>query len=134
MQFHGDLGLGARSRRGRTSTPTSAFAAYGGASEPIPYDRPAAGIDFGLALRELDAAIREDRPHAASAERAAHVVEVMCAIRDSAELGRAVELQQPPQRTRLSAPSPRAGRPRCSSCSTTSHSTPASRAAGTIRS
>ena len=96
MQFHGDLGSVLISSWQDFDADVD-FAAYGGTLEPIPYDRRA-GIDFGLALRELDAAIREGRPHAASAERAAHVVEVMCAIRDSAELGRAVELQQPPEK------------------------------------
>ena len=95
MQFHGDLGSVLVSSW-QDFDADVAFAPYGGASEPLPYDR-VPGIDFGLALRELDAAISEGRPHAASAERAAHVVEVMCAIRDSAELGRAVELQEPPQ-------------------------------------
>jgi predicted dehydrogenase len=95
MQFHGDLGSVLVSSWQDFDADVS-FAAYGGPSEPIPYDR-VPGIDFGLALRELDAAIREGRPHAASAERAAHVVDVMCAIRDSAELGRSVELEQPPQ-------------------------------------
>ena len=95
MQFHGDLGSVLVSSWQDFDADVS-FAPYDGESETIAYDRRP-GIDFGLALRELDAAIREDRPHAASAERAAHVVEVMCAIRDSAELGRAVELEQPPQ-------------------------------------
>jgi predicted dehydrogenase len=95
MQFHGDLGSVLVSSW-QDFDADVAFAAYGGESEPIPYERRP-GIDFGLALRELDAAIREGRPHAPSAERAAHIVEVMCAIRDSAELGRAVELQEPPQ-------------------------------------
>jgi predicted dehydrogenase len=95
MQFHGDLGSVLVSSWQDFDADVS-FAAYGGASEPIPYERRP-GIDFGLALRELDAAIREERPHAASAERAAHVVEVMCAIRDSAELARAVELEQRPE-------------------------------------
>jgi predicted dehydrogenase len=95
MQFHGDLGSVLVSSWQDFDADVD-FAPYGGALEPIPYDRRA-GIDFGLALRELDTAIREGRPHPAGAERAAHVVEVMCAIRDSAELGRAVELQEPPQ-------------------------------------
>jgi predicted dehydrogenase len=94
MQFHGDLGSVLLSTWQDFDADVG-FAAYGGASESIAYDRPAdGGIDYGLALRELDAAIREDRPHAPSAERAAHVVEVMCAIRESAEHGRPVELQQ----------------------------------------
>jgi predicted dehydrogenase len=94
MQFHGDLGSVLLSSPEDFDADVG-FAPYGGAPEPIAYDRPADGrVDFGLALRELETAIREDRPHAASAERAAHVVEVMCAIRESAEQGRPVELQQ----------------------------------------
>ena len=97
MQFHGDRGSVLLSTWQDFDADVG-FAPYGGAPESIAYDRPAVhGIDWGLALRELDAAIREDRPHAASAERAAHVVEVMCAIRESAEQGRPVELQQAAQ-------------------------------------
>jgi predicted dehydrogenase len=97
MQFHGDRGSVLLSTWQEFNADVG-FAPYGGAPEPVAYDRPAeGGVDYGLALRELDAAIRADRPHAASAERAAHVVEVMCAIRESAELGRPVELQQAAQ-------------------------------------
>jgi predicted dehydrogenase len=97
MQFHGDRGSVLLSTW-QDFDADVAFAPYDAASEPIAYDRPAdGGIDYGLALRELDAAIGEDRPHAASAERAAHVVEVMCAIRESAEEGRPVELEQAAQ-------------------------------------
>ena len=98
MQFHGDCGSVLLSTWQDFDADVS-FAPYDGAPESIAYDKPAGGgIDYGLALRELDAAIREDRPHAPSAERAAHVVEVMCAIRESAEQGRSVELEQPAQR------------------------------------
>jgi predicted dehydrogenase len=94
MQFHGDRGSVLLSTW-QDFDADVAFAPYDGAPEPIAYDRPVGGgIDYGLALRELDAAIREDRPHAPSAERAAHVVDVMCAIRESAEQGRPVELEQ----------------------------------------
>jgi predicted dehydrogenase len=97
MQFHGDRGSVLLSTWQDFDAEVG-FAPYDGAPESIAYDRPADGLlDYGLALRELDAAIREDRPHAPSAERAAHVVEVMCAIRESAEQGRPVELQQPAQ-------------------------------------
>jgi predicted dehydrogenase len=97
MQFHGDHGSVLLSTWQDFDADVG-FAPYGGAQESIPYDRPAdGGVDYGLALRELDAAIREDRPHAPSAERAAHVVEVMCAIAESAEQGRPVELQQSAQ-------------------------------------
>jgi predicted dehydrogenase len=97
MQFHGDRGSVLLSTW-QDFDADVAFAPYGGAPEALPYDKPAeTGIDWGLALRDLDAAIREERPHAASAERAAHVVEVMCAIRESAEQGRPVELEQTAQ-------------------------------------
>jgi predicted dehydrogenase len=97
MQFHGDHGSVLLSTWQDFDADVG-FAPYGGAQESIPYDRPAdGGVDYGLALRELDAAIREDRPNAPSAERAAHVVEVMCAIAESAEQGRPVELQQSAQ-------------------------------------
>jgi predicted dehydrogenase len=98
MEFHGDRGSVLLSTWQDFEADVD-FVPYGGAPESIVYERPAeGGIDFGLPLRELDAAIRENRPHAASAERAAHVVEVMCAIRESAEEGRPVELQQAAQR------------------------------------
>jgi predicted dehydrogenase len=94
MQFHGDLGSVMLSSPEDFGAEIG-FAPYGGATEPIAYDRPADGrADYGLGLRELDAAIREGRPHTPSAERAAHVVEVMCAIRESVENGRPVELEQ----------------------------------------
>ncbi len=95
MQFHGDRGSVFLSTWQDFDADVG-FAPYGGATESIAYDRPAeGGVDYGLALRELDAAIREDRAHAASAEQAAHVVDVMCATVESAERGRAVELEQP---------------------------------------
>jgi predicted dehydrogenase len=51
------------------------------------------GVDFGLALAELAAAIEEDRPHVASGALAAHVVEVLCAIELSARSGEAVAVR-----------------------------------------
>jgi len=94
MQFHGERGSVLMSTWQDFDADVD-FAPYGGAPEPIAYDRPAdGGVDYGLALRELDAAIREDRPHEPSAARAAHVVEVMCAIQESAATGRPVELEQ----------------------------------------
>jgi predicted dehydrogenase len=97
MQFHGDRGSVLLSTW-QDFDADVAFASYNGAPNSIAYDRPTeGGVDYGMALRELDAAIREERPHAPSAERAAHVVEVMCAIRESAEQGRPVDLKQAAQ-------------------------------------
>lgn len=49
-------------------------------------------IDWCIGLAELAAAIREDRPHRASAGHAAHVVEVLDAIRLSASSGSRVDV------------------------------------------
>ena len=51
------------------------------------------GIDWGRSIVELAEAIAEDRPHRASAEQAAHVVEVVEAIARSTEDGGAVDVR-----------------------------------------
>ena len=63
MQFHGDHGSVLLSTWQDFNADVG-FGALRGAPESIAYDRPADGGVDGLALRELDAAIREDRPHA----------------------------------------------------------------------
>ena len=57
--------------------------------EPVPLVRePFHGIDWARPLLDLGDAIAEDRPHRASAEQAAHVVEVLEAVaRSCAERG-----------------------------------------------
>jgi predicted dehydrogenase len=56
--------------------------------EPVPLVRePYPGIDWGRPLVELSSALEENRPHRASAEQAAHVVEVTDAIARSREEG-----------------------------------------------
>lgn len=57
-----------------------------------PLRQPYPGIDWSRALVELAEAIAEDRPHRASGEQAAHVVEVLEAVQTSSEQGRAVEV------------------------------------------
>lgn len=68
---------------------------------PVPLLRePYRGIDWGRPLVDLAAAIEEGRPHRASAEHAAHVVEVLNAIEASARDGGAVEVHstfEPPE-------------------------------------
>ncbi len=53
---------------------------------------PYPGIDWSTALVDLAAAVEEGRPHRASAEHAAHVVEVMNAIDSSGRNGASVEV------------------------------------------
>jgi predicted dehydrogenase len=52
---------------------------------PVPYVRkPHKGVDWARALVDLAEAVRDGRPHHLSAELAAHVVEVLAAVRASA--------------------------------------------------
>jgi predicted dehydrogenase len=62
---------------------------------------PFSGIDWGRALVDLAAAIDEGRPHRASAEHAAHVVEVLEATSTAAASGGDV-----PVRSAFTAPEP----------------------------
>jgi predicted dehydrogenase len=52
---------------------------------------PHGGIDWAAALLDLDAALRENRPHRMSAEHAAHVIDVLNAA-DAARAGGTVEV------------------------------------------
>ena len=57
-----------------------------------PVREPFDGIDWGRPLVDLAAAIEEGRPHRASAEQAAHVVEVLAAAAASLERGGPVDV------------------------------------------
>jgi predicted dehydrogenase len=57
-----------------------------------PVREPFHGIDWGRAIVELAEAIAEDRPHRASAEQAAHVVDVLEAVARSEADGGAVDV------------------------------------------
>ncbi len=48
---------------------------------------PFPGVEFGRGVEELVSALREDRPHRASAEQAAHVVEIVEALQRSSKQG-----------------------------------------------
>ena len=58
-----------------------------------PVREPFHGIDWGAAVVDLAGAITEGRPHRASAEHAAHVVELLGAVTASIEEGRAIEVR-----------------------------------------
>ena len=63
----------------------------GGQYEPAPLVRePYHGIEWNRALVDLAHAIDEGRPHTASGEHAAHVVEILDAVNASIQSGRAV--------------------------------------------
>ena len=65
-------------------------APYGGEYEAVPVEGAFRGVDWGRALGELAAAIAEGRPHRATGAQAAHVVEILDAIRASCAEGRPV--------------------------------------------
>ncbi len=65
-----------------------------------PLREPFPGTDWARPIVDLAEAIAEDRPHRASAEQAAHVVEVLEAIARSQAVGGAVEVRsefEPPE-------------------------------------
>lgn len=62
---------------------------------------PWRGYDWGRGVVELGEAIREDRPHRATGEQAAHVVEIINGIHKAATTGRAV-----PIKSRFTPPPP----------------------------
>jgi predicted dehydrogenase len=74
---------------------------YGGEYRRVPLVREGPnGCDYGRAVVELGEAIASDRPHRSSAEHAAHIVEVICAMQASAEREEPIEVTssfpQPP--------------------------------------
>ena len=77
------------------------LAVDGGEYAPVPLVRdPYPGIDWSRPLVDLAEAVEEGRPHRASAEHAAHVVELLNAIEAAGNGGGAVEIRsrfEPPE-------------------------------------
>lgn len=88
VDFHGDRGS-IRTKDFFSPAAGVDRADYGSAYEPL---IPAADTpqDWALGVAEMAAALEDGRPHRASAEHAAHVVEVLEAIATSAAEGRRV--------------------------------------------
>jgi predicted dehydrogenase len=100
IEFHGDKGslfLSTAMYYGGSVE----FAEFGRPYESVPLlKQPFPGMDFGRGVADLVDAIMNDRPHRASAEQAAHIIETMEAILESARTGLPVELKStftPPQ-------------------------------------
>ena len=93
LEFHGDAGSLALGSFQDFDAPVEA-GPYGGTYAPLPYVRPPfAGIAWARGLADMAAAIAEGRPHRASAEQAAHVVDILEAAATSmAADGRPVEV------------------------------------------
>jgi predicted dehydrogenase len=76
-------------------------AAYGQPYREVPLHKELfKGTEWGRSVAELASAIIEERPHRATGEHAAHIVEVLCAIRQSFEEQRPIAVHSsftPPQ-------------------------------------
>jgi predicted dehydrogenase len=83
IEFHGDVGsLFLDSFQGFNARVEAGD--HAGTYEPVPYVRePYPGTAWGRGLAEMASAIVEHRPHRATGEQAAHVVDVLAAVRDS---------------------------------------------------
>jgi predicted dehydrogenase len=92
IEFHGDLGsLYLSSWQGFNAAVE--FARFGGGYEPVPLVKePYEGTEWGRATLDMAEAIEQGRPHRATGEQAAHVVEILCAIAKSLEQGGPVEV------------------------------------------
>jgi len=92
IEFHGDLGsLYLSSWQGFNADVE--FAEYGEAYQPVPLlKEPYPGTEWGRAALDIAEAIKQNRPHRATGEQAAHVVEILEAVAKSMELGRPVEV------------------------------------------
>jgi predicted dehydrogenase len=93
LEFHGDeasLALGSF----QDFDATVEVGAYGRDYEPVPHLRPAfRGIAWARGVAEMADAIEEGRPHRASAEQAAHVVDILeAAAASMADDGRRIEI------------------------------------------
>ena len=92
IEFHGDLGSLHLPTWHDFST-TIEFAEYRGQYESVPLVKAGyEGTEWGRAVLDMAEAIAEDRPHRATGEHAAHVVEILCAIAESVEEGQPVEV------------------------------------------
>ena len=93
LEFHGDAGSLALGNFQDFNAPVE-FGPYDGAYEAVPFVRPPfEGIAWGRGVADLASAIAEGRPHRASAEQAAHVVDILAGARASmAADGRAVPI------------------------------------------
>lgn len=95
LEFHGDEGSVFLGHHSEFGAPVE-FAAYGehGGYRAVPLVRPGpAQVDWSRAVEDMAAAIAEDRPHRATGEQAAHIVDILMAAKDSAAHGgRAVDV------------------------------------------
>ena len=92
IEFHGDQGSLYLSSW-QSFDARVEFAEFGGRYELVsPLKDPYRGTEWGRAALDMAEAIKEGRPHRATGEQAAHVVEILCAIAESVAAGRPAEV------------------------------------------
>ena len=93
VEFHGDRGSLCLAHVSVFNAGLE-YADYGKPYEVVaPVREPVQGIEWGRGVVDMADALLEGRPHRATGEQAAHVVEVICAIDESAALGRAIDVR-----------------------------------------
>jgi predicted dehydrogenase len=93
IELHGDVGSMHLGSAHDFQAPLRFAPATAGDWEDVPYVRkPYPGVEWGRAIFDVVEALREDRPHRASAAQAAHVVDICNAIFEAGETGSVAEL------------------------------------------
>ncbi|MGH2543901.1 MAG: Gfo/Idh/MocA family protein [Ardenticatenaceae bacterium] len=92
IEFHGDAGSLYLSSWHMFNAAVE-FAEFGQPYVPVPLLRePYPGLEWGRSIVELAEAVAANRPHRASGEHAAHLVEIVCAAHESLRLGQPVSV------------------------------------------
>ncbi|TAL34449.1 MAG: Gfo/Idh/MocA family oxidoreductase [Spirochaetes bacterium] len=90
VEFHGDKGSLYLAHVSIFSAGVE-YADFGKPYEPVPFVKePFKGIEWGRGLIDMAEAMRGDRPHRATGEQAAHIIEVLEAIEESVRIERSV--------------------------------------------
>jgi predicted dehydrogenase len=105
IELHGDTGS-IHISSWQEFDATVELAAFEGTYEEVPVVDPFPGTDWGRALDDLSAAIETGRPHRATGEQAAHVVEILDAITTSTAESRPIDITSSFTPPVLSAASP----------------------------
>ena len=92
LELHGDAGSLYLSNW-HNFDGTVEFTEYGGEYEAVPLlKEPYPGVEWGLAVQDMAQAIQEGRPHRATGEQAAHIVEILEAITHAMQQNKPVEV------------------------------------------
>lgn len=92
IEFHGDLASLHLTGWLNFDEPVE-FAEFGKTYERVPFiKQPYKGVEWGRAVRDMVQAIAEGRPHRATGEQAAHVVEILSAASESMQSKQPVEV------------------------------------------